>query len=254
MDTSLILQQLTHLFHEELKENLVGVYLHGSLAMGCFNPKKSDIDLLVIVKDKLDVATKKRIARKLVGIDRALLNEGGIELSIVLETYVTDFIYPTPFELHYSKLYRETYKVDEDYVCEGMEDPDLAAHIFVTYHRGVTLYGKPIRETFRPIDRQYYVRSIMYDLEDTVNGIIHSPVYYVLNICRAWYFLEEGAVASKQEGGEWAKNKLPKTYKAIVQQCLDDYHGQTDHFRVPPKQLIEFARFMLKKINTLVEK
>ena len=33
-----------------LQDNLIGIYLHGSLAMGCFNEKKSDIDLLVVVK------------------------------------------------------------------------------------------------------------------------------------------------------------------------------------------------------------
>ncbi|MDF2804920.1 MAG: hypothetical protein K0S61_4825, partial [Anaerocolumna sp.] len=25
-----------------LKNNLIGIYLHGSLAMGCFNPESSD--------------------------------------------------------------------------------------------------------------------------------------------------------------------------------------------------------------------
>ena len=29
-------------------KDLTGVYLHGSLAMGCFNPQKSDIDLMVV--------------------------------------------------------------------------------------------------------------------------------------------------------------------------------------------------------------
>jgi len=32
---------------EILEDSLVGIYLHGSAAMGCFNPAKSDIDLLV---------------------------------------------------------------------------------------------------------------------------------------------------------------------------------------------------------------
>ena len=36
-----------------LGDNLTGIYLHGSAAMGCFNPKESDIDLLVVVKDAL---------------------------------------------------------------------------------------------------------------------------------------------------------------------------------------------------------
>ena len=35
-----------------LKNNLIGIYLHGSAAMECFNPSKSDIDLIIIVKDE----------------------------------------------------------------------------------------------------------------------------------------------------------------------------------------------------------
>ncbi len=36
-----------------LYDNLIGIYLHGSLAMGCYNEKKSDIDLLVVVENDL---------------------------------------------------------------------------------------------------------------------------------------------------------------------------------------------------------
>ena len=44
---------------EILKENLVGIYLHGSLAMGCFNPQKSDIDLIIVVNEPLSDIVKK---------------------------------------------------------------------------------------------------------------------------------------------------------------------------------------------------
>ena len=47
-------QALLSKFTEEtrniLGDELVGVYLHGSAAMGCFNPAKSDLDLLIVVK------------------------------------------------------------------------------------------------------------------------------------------------------------------------------------------------------------
>ncbi len=33
---------------EILSENLTGIYLHGSAVMGCFNPQKSDIDLIIL--------------------------------------------------------------------------------------------------------------------------------------------------------------------------------------------------------------
>ncbi|MBP5186668.1 MAG: nucleotidyltransferase domain-containing protein, partial [Clostridiales bacterium] len=36
-----------------LKDNLTGIYLHGSAVMGCFNPEKSDIDLIVVVNEPL---------------------------------------------------------------------------------------------------------------------------------------------------------------------------------------------------------
>ena len=35
------------LCREVLADALTGVYLHGSLAMGCFNPVTSDVDLIV---------------------------------------------------------------------------------------------------------------------------------------------------------------------------------------------------------------
>ena len=44
---------------EILQDNLVGVYLHGSSVMGCFNPEKSDIDLIVVVERPLPDPVKK---------------------------------------------------------------------------------------------------------------------------------------------------------------------------------------------------
>ena len=46
-----ILARFVAVAHETIGENLLGVYLHGSVAMGCFNPKSSDLDLLVGVKE-----------------------------------------------------------------------------------------------------------------------------------------------------------------------------------------------------------
>ncbi len=42
-----------------LKDNLVGIYLHGSAVMGCFNPQKSDIDLIIVVKDTMSDKAKR---------------------------------------------------------------------------------------------------------------------------------------------------------------------------------------------------
>lgn len=47
-----ILNKIVGSYKDILKDNLVGIYIHGSLAMNCFNPKSSDIDFLVVIKEK----------------------------------------------------------------------------------------------------------------------------------------------------------------------------------------------------------
>ena len=65
-----------------LEENLVGVYLHGSAVMGCFNVRKSDIDLLVVVKENIPDNIKRSYMDMVVRLNE-LAPEKGIELSIV---------------------------------------------------------------------------------------------------------------------------------------------------------------------------
>ena len=53
-----------------LGDDLIGVYLHGSIALKAFNPDSGDIDILVVVRDSIDVETKLDIARDIIEHDR----------------------------------------------------------------------------------------------------------------------------------------------------------------------------------------
>ena len=44
-----LISDFTGMNRRILGDKLCVVYLHGSLAMGCFNPEKSDIDMIVVV-------------------------------------------------------------------------------------------------------------------------------------------------------------------------------------------------------------
>ncbi|WP_245850770.1 nucleotidyltransferase domain-containing protein [Paenibacillus herberti] len=116
METQYYLDRAVNLFKEEMGRNLVGVHLHGSLAMGCFNPNKSDIDLLVVAQEKLSAETTKRIIKKLLKFHESMPNERGIELSIILECYLKNFVYPTPFEFHYSDYHRNVQFCLNEYI------------------------------------------------------------------------------------------------------------------------------------------
>lgn len=246
------LADIIHLFQEELAHNLVGIYIHGSLAMGGFHPQHSDIDLLVIVQQQVSRRTKLHIAKRLLKLEEHLLSSSGFELSILLENDVKQFVYPTPFEFHYSAYHREKYRTDEQYICEGAEDPDLAAHLFVTYSRGITLYGKEIKEVLIPIDPQYFIRSILADIEHVSEDIVASPVYFTLNLCRILLFLREHQVSSKQEGGEWALSHVSAKYSKLIQACLDQYRGISESTQFDTVQLQEWAQYMKDEIDQLI--
>ncbi len=116
-----------------LEENLVGVYLHGSAAMGCFNEKKSDIDLLVVSERALSDETKRRYMDMVVRLNENAPAKG-IEMSIVRKDVCKPFVYPTPFELHFSVAHLDWYRTNPEEYIQKMQgvDRDLAAHVTIT--------------------------------------------------------------------------------------------------------------------------
>ena len=249
MNTQVYLDEIVALFMQELKGNLVGIYLHGSLAMGCFNPDRSDIDLLIVVKEKLNTQSSKRIAKMVLAFHKTLPNKGGVEFTIILEKHLIDFVYPTPFEFHYSPYHTERYETDEEYLCGGFEDEDLAAQIVIAYERGIALYGRSLREIYRPIDKHYYIASILHDIESSKQEIIDNQVYFTLNLCRVLFFLKEGKVSSKKEGGEWGVKVLPHEYQRLVGKCLDEYIGVVQKSEINNQIFLDFADYMLNEIQ-----
>lgn len=235
-----------------LGDNLTGIYLHGSAAMGCFNSRKSDIDLLVVIKDAMSKEIKLQYMDMVVALNE-IAPEKGIEMSIVKEAVCKPFVYPTPFELHFSIAHLNWYKSNpEDYV-ERMKgtDKDLAAHFTIIYHRGKTLYGKERQEVFAKVSSEAYMDSIWFDIAGAENEIIENTVYITLNLCRVLAYKREGLILSKQEGGEWAVKSLEKPeYKALAVAALEEYRtGKA--MSVNNSVATEFAVYMLEQIRCL---
>ena len=61
MEYQFILDKIVNTSKQIFGEELTGIYLHGSLAMGCFHPDKSDIDLILVIKDSVSDGQKRRL-------------------------------------------------------------------------------------------------------------------------------------------------------------------------------------------------
>ena len=96
-----LIREYTVRSREILGGLLTGIYLHGSYVMGCFNPLRSDIDIIVVVSSSIP----DDIGKAYMDMVADLNSRGpfkGIEMSIVRKDVCNPFIYPTPFELHFS--------------------------------------------------------------------------------------------------------------------------------------------------------
>ena len=147
-DVRHLLDRVVHGFRAILADNLVGIYLHGSLAMGEFNPLTSDVDLLVVVRDPLDLDAKQALS----ALTLELAPEAppkGLELSVVRLRHTQHFVHPTPFEFHASPFWYDALRANSVDLMAASEDPDLAAHFVITKARGIRLVGPPIDCRFR---------------------------------------------------------------------------------------------------------
>lgn len=244
-----ILETIKGQYMLTLGNNLVGIYVHGSIAFRCFRWEKSDIDFIVVVKDKIDTNTKLRLLETL----EALLPQSppkGIEISVVLLEYCEKFRYPTPYELHFSNDWLVRYRENPMLLCDCQEksDRDLAAHFTVIRHTGIVLCGLPIDQVFGDVNKAYYIDSIKNDIADAKKEISEKPVYITLNLCRVLAYLKSGLILSKKQGGEWGLAHLAEQYHDLIKMALACYSGDAQMI-VDGGVANRFCDEMLSEIN-----
>ncbi|MDY0405571.1 DUF4111 domain-containing protein [Virgibacillus sp. 179-BFC.A HS] len=251
MELQSFLDEFTAHFSTILKQNLEGIYLHGSAAMGCYQEGKSDIDLLIIVGTPISLEVKQELIAAVLKLEEKDPQKQ-TEWSILRKADLNHFLFPTPFELHYSKSHKDKYVSDPKYTCADGVDADLAAHIVVTQQRGICLYGTEISSAFPLVAEQYFIRSIVHDVSDAMNEIVNNPVYYTLNLCRVLYYFRRGSILSKSEAGQWAlEQPFSSENHSIILHCLQIYESTDVHAWRPVERmcLVRFAENMLREIE-----
>lgn len=231
---------------------LTGVYLHGSMAMGCFNPHKSDIDIIVVINSGISDLQKLEFMREIVEL-KDTAPAKGIEISVVKGEYCKPFVYPTPYELHFSPAHLERYKHSpETYIWEMKgTDKDLAAHFTVINNYGKVLYGEKISEVFGKVPKMDYIDSIYFDVQNAISDIADDPIYVTLNLCRVLAFLRSGRCLSKLDGGRWGIDNLDFGLDVISKatECYQSQEEMTADIKTE-----NFVKQMLALICAEIEK
>ena len=244
-----LLELIKKSYQQILGDTLTGIYIHGSLAFGCFRWECSDIDFLVVVETEPTLKQKEALIQTLLDLNSQAPVKG-FEMSVVLKEDCQQFRHPLPYCLHYSNAHLKKAETDLTAYCTCMQglDPDLAAHITVTRATGQVLYGPAIDEVFAPVPASDYLNSIWCDIENAEEDIFENPVYVILNLCRVLAFALDGLVLSKEQGGTWGQTHLPENLKSVVRRAQKKYvYGTAYTFNAA--ELVAFAQELLQKIQ-----
>jgi len=215
------------LLKNALSNNLTGIYLHGSLAMDSYFPPKSDIDIIVVVNEKLKPSFAKSLNFYIAKYSNTRENIGDLEFSVITKETAKNIPPKIPYEMHYSRGQYEKILNDEIVYDNEQYDNDLFSHLMYVKKRGICLFGQAVNEVFGDVEWKMFIASILEDLDYILNNenIYKSPIYGVLNICRVLKLItsEEREIQSKYEGGKWGIDNLPDEYKPLIEEALDIY-------------------------------
>jgi hypothetical protein len=180
-------------------DDLIGVYAGGSLALGDYEPGRSDLDMAAVVRRPLTRGTKAALVA-------ALRHEAlscparGLELVVYSERAVTTTAASADFELNLNTgagmVFRADLQPGDETHWFPLDRSVLASH-------GIALLGPPAREVFAPVARGPLLEVLAKSLRWWRANQPASPDA-VLNACRSLRYAATAAWASKRAAGEWA--------------------------------------------------
>jgi len=225
MSVRKVLREILSTVQSIIQDNLIGLYLHGSLAMDCYNPRSSDIDIIIVARERLSQEQRKRIIEYL---KRICSKRERIELSMVCEDAIRNPRYPMRVDLHFEYWGN---------IFENERDKEILSNLYTTKKRGFCVWGAPTSDVFSEISAEHHLRSMIEDIQHTRKYIHEKPehigydvtVYWILGSCRILAFIREEKVLSKLEGGRWGIANLPKEFHKLIIRALSSYQGIEKH-------------------------
>lgn len=246
-DITIILDTLTQGMLQIIGNNLLGVYLMGSLSYGDFNPNNSDIDLVAIVNDPLSLEQLEALKRMHLQVEATHEKWATrIECSYVPRGMLSNIKPP---------------KAPRPYFGEGIFYPEAPygnewiINQYLLYKHGISLIGPDFKTLVKPIDiedvREACIRDLFEEWEPKINDPewltnSHYQSYIVLNLCRILYTASCHETATKKSSATWVKREFGPRWTMLIQIAEDWEYGKEMNEQ---EEAIEFIKFVINKVK-----
>jgi hypothetical protein len=236
-----------------LGQELVGLYLTGSLATGGFRHDVSDVDLVAATVTEID-------GRELAGLQamhEQIARFGGHWGDRIDVAYV-------PVAALRGGLPNCRYP---DYFWgDGLHLKEAGADLAITRHvlqrKGIAVCGPAPSLFVDPVSRADLVHAVQQACRGEWRGFIegirtrNEQAYWILLLCRALYTVREGDVISKPAAALWAQQALPE-WRSVIGRALT-WRQHADRWRdgrgADEATLPETRRFVSFAVEQIVGK
>ena len=241
-----LLENLLTRVQTVLGEQFIGMYLQGSLAAGDFEPARSDIDWLIVTRDKLDdtlYAALETMHAEITNTGHAwVLNmEGSYIPQSALRRYdPTDDIHPAlGTGGHFHRMLHGNGWI-------------MQRHVVREY--GIRLAGADIKTLIDPVsadDLRAAAKGILYEWwQPLLSNVAEMDedeyqAYAILTMCRILYTVANGDVASKPTASQWAQENLPQHWHPLIRQAMAWRHGMTMGVL---DEVVVFIRYTIEQV------
>ncbi len=228
-------------------DDLVGIYLTGSLSYGDFDPGRSDIDLAVIIK-KPATAEQIRLIAKLHEDCMRISKVWGkrLECSYIPLAMMKNILPPEKPRPYFG---------DGIFYEEALYGNEWIINQYFLYNCGIAMIGPEFRTLIGPIDIRFVQEACIRDLHKEWEPRIadssgladnHLSSYIVLNLCRILFAVKNAAAVSKKKAAAWAMKEYP-AWKELIR-AANDWHYGIEMGRQEEK-IINFIRFALSEVE-----
>jgi predicted nucleotidyltransferase len=247
-DVNEILNLLLSRVKEILGDQVIGMYLFGSLANGGFD-QHSDIDVLVVTKAEISedaFSALKEMHKQINKIDSPWAIQ--LEVSYIPQKALRRFDPANILHPHMDRGNDETL-----HRMSHANDWIIQRHIL--RERGVIITGPDLKILIDPVSQDDLRKAVADVLPLWANPILDDPSqidkrgyqsYCVLSLCRMLYTLKYGEIVSKHFAAEWAKENWSHWTGLIERAWLG---RQSPNLEAQPKDIygtLELMRYTLE--------
>lgn len=231
-----------------LKNNLLGIYLHGSMVLDAFDEKSSDIDVIVVIDNCLSVSEKIDIGKYLLSLNN---KPCPLDFEIITnDDFMVSHFYFSDYWASKYELITTEGENEQNLLSAVFSDGDIIVDLKLVKQKGICLYGIPINELFPDISDEIYFNSITSKVDDfyVESENDEQSSYLILTLCRILSFKKKGEIFSKRKAAEWALNELPSSFHPVILSALYKKYGFGNEVLYTSADALSFKSYVLKSI------